>query len=244
MAQPERWGTPAGFGWKASVASLREATLQACSSELGLEVPGFAARGMPPWKSDYKASGIDLTREQCDTLSDFVASLPRPGVASCSDSKEQAGSIDLPLTPVVRQRRSYGRSATGRNSVTWTAFTAIFCSMDMGRWLSDSGCSGEIVLETADCLQGDKSIANLGAANAELEWAHAAAVGPDATSGCLTCIDGSRATVADAVAPSRWRGNGCASKRTKAAYLRRSVDRSSSAYSCKRSPRANDGTVG
>jgi CxxC motif-containing protein (DUF1111 family) len=80
------------FGWKASVASLREFTLQACSSELGLEVPGFA-RAAPPWKSDYKAPGIDLTREQCDTLTLFVASLPRPGVRP-ADSTEQAGAIE------------------------------------------------------------------------------------------------------------------------------------------------------
>jgi CxxC motif-containing protein (DUF1111 family) len=80
------------FGWKASVASLREFTLQACASELGLEVPGFA-RAAPPWKSDYKAPGIDLTREQCDTLTRFVASLPRPRVRP-ADSPEQARAIE------------------------------------------------------------------------------------------------------------------------------------------------------
>jgi CxxC motif-containing protein (DUF1111 family) len=85
-------GRAGRFGWKASVASLREFTLQACSSELGLEVPGFA-RAAPPWKSDYKAPGIDLTREQCDTLTGFVASLPRPGVRP-ADSTEQAGAIE------------------------------------------------------------------------------------------------------------------------------------------------------
>jgi CxxC motif-containing protein (DUF1111 family) len=80
------------FGWKASVASLSEFTFQAASSELGLEVPGFA-RAAPPWKSDYKAPGIDLTREQCDTLTRFVASLPRP-VVRPADSPEQASSIE------------------------------------------------------------------------------------------------------------------------------------------------------
>jgi CxxC motif-containing protein (DUF1111 family) len=80
------------FGWKASVASLRDFTLQACSSELGLEVPGVA-RAAPPWNSDYKAPGIDLTREQCDTLTRFVASLPRPGVRP-ADSPEQAEEIE------------------------------------------------------------------------------------------------------------------------------------------------------
>ncbi len=80
------------FGWKASVASLREFTLQASSSELGLEVPGFA-RATPPWKSDYKAPGIDLTSEQIDTLTHFVASLPRP-VVRPADSPEQASAIE------------------------------------------------------------------------------------------------------------------------------------------------------
>jgi CxxC motif-containing protein (DUF1111 family) len=80
------------FGWKASVASLHEFTLLACSSELGLEVPGFA-RAAPPWKSDYKAPGVDLTLEQCNTLTRFVASLPRPGVRP-ADSTEQAGAIE------------------------------------------------------------------------------------------------------------------------------------------------------
>jgi CxxC motif-containing protein (DUF1111 family) len=65
------------FGWKANVASLKEFTLQACSSELGLEVPGFP-RAAPAWKKDYKAPGIDLSAEQCDQLIRFVASLPRP----------------------------------------------------------------------------------------------------------------------------------------------------------------------
>jgi mono/diheme cytochrome c family protein len=65
------------FGWKANVSTLREFTLQACSSELGLEVPGFP-RAAPPWIKDYKAPGLDLTADQCDDLVQYVASLPRP----------------------------------------------------------------------------------------------------------------------------------------------------------------------
>src|SRR5579871_3917924 len=80
------------FGWKASVATLREFALQASSSEIGLEVPGFA-RAAPPWESDYKAPGIDLTAEQCDTLTAFVASLPRP-IVRPADSPEQASAIE------------------------------------------------------------------------------------------------------------------------------------------------------
>jgi CxxC motif-containing protein (DUF1111 family) len=67
------------FGWKGNVPSLREFILQACSNELGLEVPGLA-RAAPPWKKKYKAPGIDLTSEECDALTAFVASLPKPQV--------------------------------------------------------------------------------------------------------------------------------------------------------------------
>ncbi len=65
------------FGWKASVATLKEFTLQACSTELGLEVPGFP-RALPPWRKDYKAPGPDLSAAQCEQLVRYVASLPKP----------------------------------------------------------------------------------------------------------------------------------------------------------------------
>ncbi len=69
------------FGWKSQVASLREFTLQACSTEIGLEVPGFP-RAAPPWKRDYQAPGLDLSADQCSSLIRFVASLPAPGKRS------------------------------------------------------------------------------------------------------------------------------------------------------------------
>jgi CxxC motif-containing protein (DUF1111 family) len=122
------------FGWKASVASLREFTLQACSSELGLEVPGFA-RAAPPWKSDYKAPGIDLTSEQCDTLTRFVASLPRP-VVRPADAPKQAGAIE-------RGRQlfaSVGCSACDRPKLG--DVDGIYSDLllhNMGHELSDSG---------------------------------------------------------------------------------------------------------
>jgi CxxC motif-containing protein (DUF1111 family) len=79
------------FGWKANVATLREFTFQACSNELGLEVPGFH-RAAPPWKKDYKAPGLDLTEEQCDQLVRFVASLPRP-VTRAPETAQHATEI-------------------------------------------------------------------------------------------------------------------------------------------------------
>jgi CxxC motif-containing protein (DUF1111 family) len=65
------------FGWKGQMATLREFTLQACATEIGLEVPGFP-QTTPPWKADYKAPGLDLNADQCDDLISFVASLPSP----------------------------------------------------------------------------------------------------------------------------------------------------------------------
>ena len=65
------------FGWKGTVATLREFTMQACSSELGLEIPGIP-KSTPPWDSRYKSPGLDMTAEQCDALVEFVASLPAP----------------------------------------------------------------------------------------------------------------------------------------------------------------------
>jgi CxxC motif-containing protein (DUF1111 family) len=122
------------FGWKANVASLREFTLQACSSELGLEVPGFA-RAKPPWKKDYKAPGIDLTSEQCDALTYFVASLPKPQVRS-PDSPQQAGEIEHGRKLFA----STGCSACHRPQLG--DIDGIYSDLllhDMGRELSDSG---------------------------------------------------------------------------------------------------------
>jgi hypothetical protein len=79
------------FGWKANVATLRDFTLQACSNEIGLEVPGFP-RAVPPWVKDYKAPGLDLSADQCDRLTEFVASLPRPVVLT-PETPEQASEI-------------------------------------------------------------------------------------------------------------------------------------------------------
>jgi CxxC motif-containing protein (DUF1111 family) len=49
----------------------------ACANELGLGNPG-AAQPRPLGKPDYVSPGLDLTAEQCDQLTAFVASLPRP----------------------------------------------------------------------------------------------------------------------------------------------------------------------
>jgi CxxC motif-containing protein (DUF1111 family) len=65
------------FGWKAQTASLAEFVQAACSNELGLGNPG-KAQPIPLGKPDYQGPGLDLTQEQCDQLTEFVASLDRP----------------------------------------------------------------------------------------------------------------------------------------------------------------------
>jgi CxxC motif-containing protein (DUF1111 family) len=181
-------GRAGRFGWKASVASLHEFTLQACSSELGLEVPGFA-RASPPWKSDYKAPGIDLTREQCETLTRFVASLPRPGERP-ADSPEQAGAIE-------RGRQlfaSVGCAVCHRPKLG--DVDGIYSDLllhDMGRELSDSGSYTVLEPETAS---KDKS-KQPRAAN-EREWRTPPLWGLRDSAPYLH--DGRAATVADAVA--------------------------------------------
>jgi CxxC motif-containing protein (DUF1111 family) len=72
-----RDGRVGRFGLKSLVPTLREFTLIACATEIGLEVPGFH-RSAPPWIKDYKAPGLDLSEGQCESLIQFVASLPRP----------------------------------------------------------------------------------------------------------------------------------------------------------------------
>jgi len=65
------------FGWKAQSASLSDFVQAACANELGLGNPG-AAQPRPLGKQDYQPPGLDLTLEQCDQLTAFVAALSRP----------------------------------------------------------------------------------------------------------------------------------------------------------------------
>jgi CxxC motif-containing protein (DUF1111 family) len=191
-------GRAARFGWKASVASLREFTLQACSSELGLEVPGFA-RAAPPWKSDHKAPGIDLTREQCDTLTGFVASLPRPRMRP-ADSPEQAGAIE-------RGRQLFARVGCAVcHRPKLGDVDGIYSDLllhDMGLQLSDSGSYTVLEPESAS---KDKS-KQPRAAN-ELEWRTPPLWGLRVSAPYLH--DGRAATVADAVALHGGEGMGAA----------------------------------
>jgi CxxC motif-containing protein (DUF1111 family) len=68
---------PGKFGWRGQTAALSEFVMGACANELGLEVPGHS-QGVDPLDPQYHAKGTDLVQAQCDDLTAFVASLPRP----------------------------------------------------------------------------------------------------------------------------------------------------------------------
>ncbi len=70
-------GRVARFGWKAQTATLGDFVRTACANELGLENPGHA-QSPDPLRPKYKAPGLDLTDDECSSLTAFVAALPRP----------------------------------------------------------------------------------------------------------------------------------------------------------------------
>jgi CxxC motif-containing protein (DUF1111 family) len=76
------------FGWRGQIASLKDFVMGACANELGLEVPGHH-QGIDPLDPRYHAPGLDLTQEQCDDLTVFVASLPRPQQRRPKDDDER-----------------------------------------------------------------------------------------------------------------------------------------------------------
>jgi CxxC motif-containing protein (DUF1111 family) len=65
------------FGWKGQSAGLADFVQAACANELGLGNPG-QPQPQPLGRPNYQPPGVDLTQEQCDQLTAFVASLPRP----------------------------------------------------------------------------------------------------------------------------------------------------------------------
>jgi CxxC motif-containing protein (DUF1111 family) len=77
------------FGWKAQTATLREFVLSAAAVELGLEVPGHAQAG-DPRVPPIKAPGLDLDRSECNALTAFVRSLPRPEVVTPANHRDES----------------------------------------------------------------------------------------------------------------------------------------------------------
>jgi CxxC motif-containing protein (DUF1111 family) len=78
------------FGWKAQSASLSDFVQAACANELGLSNPG-AAQPAPLGFPSYKAKGYDLTQKQCDQITAFCGSLPRPVEQTVFEEVAEAG---------------------------------------------------------------------------------------------------------------------------------------------------------
>lgn len=76
-------GEEGWYGWRGQTQSLHDFVLNACAHELGLHVPGRAQPANPadPVRERTqvgKAKRLDLTEHQCRSLTEFIASLPRP----------------------------------------------------------------------------------------------------------------------------------------------------------------------
>ena len=65
------------FGWRGQQEHLHDFVLGACANELGLEVPGNS-QPLNPLRPKYRPAGLDLTAQQCESLTSYVASLPPP----------------------------------------------------------------------------------------------------------------------------------------------------------------------
>jgi CxxC motif-containing protein (DUF1111 family) len=75
------------FGWRGQTATLKEFVMGACANELGLEVPG-QAQPIDPLDPTHKSPGLDLTQEQCNDLTAFVASFPPPTRREPANSRD------------------------------------------------------------------------------------------------------------------------------------------------------------
>jgi len=82
------------FGWKGQMASLSDFVQAACANELGLGNPG-QAQPTPIYLAggvSLASVGHDLTTRQCDELTAFCASLPKPVERPSKDVAEEAAA--------------------------------------------------------------------------------------------------------------------------------------------------------
>ena len=122
------------FGWKAQTASLQEFVETACAMELGLEVPNHH-QARPPLDFTESKKGLDLTQQECDSLTSYVAGLSAPV------ELPEARSDDRPDIKAGRELfTSVGCAACHRPTLGSVA--GIYSDLllhDMGPDLADSG---------------------------------------------------------------------------------------------------------
>ncbi len=80
------------FGWKANIGNLSEFVRVACANELGLGNP-LQAQPASLSQPDYRPRGLDLTDQQCDQMTAFIASLPRPREVIPGSAAEAARAV-------------------------------------------------------------------------------------------------------------------------------------------------------
>jgi CxxC motif-containing protein (DUF1111 family) len=75
------------LGRKGQTANVEDFVLNACAVEVGLEVSGHP-QAMTPQAPKYRATGLDLTAEECTALVAYVRDLSRPTERRPSGSEE------------------------------------------------------------------------------------------------------------------------------------------------------------
>ena len=80
------------FGWKANIGNLAEFVRVACANELGLGNP-LQAQPASLSQPEYRPRGLDLTDQQCDQMTAFIASLPRPREVIPTSAAEAARAV-------------------------------------------------------------------------------------------------------------------------------------------------------
>lgn len=129
------------FGWRGQTESLHEFVLGACAVELGLEAPNHA-QPLDPLDVRLDDSGrprrprrgsLDISEEQCESLTQFVAHLPPPRQSMTTD--------DLAAQTAARGERQFAKIGCADCHVPQVAEIAgIYSDLllhDMGEGLED-----------------------------------------------------------------------------------------------------------
>ncbi len=176
------------FGWKGQTASLAEFVQAACANEVGLGNPG-SAQPAALSKPDYSPPGIDLTQQQCDEMTAFVASLARP-IELLPDAPE------LRHPAVVGKEQFHAVGCADCHTPNIGDIVGIYSDLllhRMGRELSGGGSYGDPPIPVSDEEPIDGPLAD--------EWRTPPLWGVADSAPYLH--DGRAATLADAIAGHR-----------------------------------------
>jgi CxxC motif-containing protein (DUF1111 family) len=126
------------FGWRGQSENLHDFVLGACAVELGLEAPG-RAQPIDPLEVRFdrpvvvNAHGLDISDEQCKSLTQFVAHLPPPQKLTPAD--------DLAAQAVARGEKRFEQIGCANCHVQQVAhINGIYSDLllhDMGEALED-----------------------------------------------------------------------------------------------------------